>query len=103
MEKLERIVAYCKASVTVTANDHTTSYQTVRKYMADDTCGSTILERACLSDEQGDIVQRCVDAGTVWEVQAYDRTPIGFFITIGSTLDEACSVMLVALGIEAQS
>ena len=99
--KLERIVAHCKSTVTVTANDHTVSYQTVSDYMTGDPYGNgTITEGACLRDFQEDIIERCIKAGVVWEVQAYDHGPGGSYTTIGSTMDEALDVMLEVLGLE---
>ena len=98
--KLERIAAHCKSSVHVTANDHTTGYQSVAKYMAEDYGSGTIIDRASLADAQHDIVERCVKAGTIWEVQAYDRTPVGSYSTIGATMDEALDVMLEVLELE---
>lgn len=100
--KLERIVSHCKSSVTVTANDHTVSYQSVAECLSD-SYGKSIIENASLSDSQADIVERCIKAGIVWEVQAYDQTPIGSYTTIGATMDEALDVMLEVLGLEDKS
>ncbi len=96
--KLERIVAHCKASVTVTANEHTVNYRTVKEHM-DDFYGEPITQAGCISDSQTDVVERCIKAGVVWEVQAYPSTPIGSYTTIGSTMDEALDVMLEVLGL----
>lgn len=99
--KLERIASHCKSSVHVTANDHTTGYETVESFFKNPRPnGDTFDDVYSLVDSQHDIAQRCIATDEIWEVQAYDRTPIGSFTTIGATLDEALDVMLVVLGLE---
>jgi hypothetical protein len=60
------------------------NYESIREY----------LERH--NTEEG-VIKACEAVGVVWEVQAYDNTPVGAYYAVGTTLDEVCDEILEAL------
>ena len=94
LDGLQSILNHCKGSVHVTANDHTTGYETVSKYFEN---------RARVGEEFDDddkaAIARCIAADAVLEIQAYPDTPIGSYVCFDATLGKAVATMLVALGL----
>ena len=79
MTKLEELAKICKCSVWVTINEHTSNYETIEEYLRGDRFSSLTS-----ADKQA-----IIDAGTIVEVQAYPRTPIGFILSVHHDLDTA--------------
>lgn len=64
---------------TISFNEHAVYYRTIEDYLE---------ELSGLADIPDDMLKRCISAGTVWELQVYPNTPVGFNLYVGSTLDE---------------
>jgi hypothetical protein len=66
--------------------DHACNYMTAKQW----------IEEAApddFSDCPPEVVQAMKDANTIWRVQIYPDTPIGFYAAHGSTLDEAVAAI----------
>lgn len=80
LEKLQAIIDHCKCEVSLDVRPNETMYQTVEKYFEcqfqDDADDSDKFEMAA-----------CIEAGAIYVLQAYPRTPIGFYVAHGPTLE----------------
>lgn len=72
----DEIVKRCKASVTLTVNDHRTEYINVQQYLERD------------EDVTPEDLRRMIEAGTIYELQFYPDTPVGFYRVYGISFDE---------------
>lgn len=79
-----------KASLHLTHNDHTTSYQTVTEWWK--------FQIECCNADVDDWVNpeqlaKAIETNEVWELQWYPDTPVGFIVRYACDLDvllEAC-------------
>ena len=86
--KLKEIMSLCKASVTVTINDHKGVYQSVEEYLS---FGDT------LEDIDPAVLKEMIKRDTIITVQAYPHTPIGFYKVWHYDLDVALHEILEVL------
>lgn len=88
-EKIDRLVSLCKASVSITFNDHTTNYQTVSKELQQNFGGR-------YSGIDSDVKDEMIKRNTMVEVQFYPDTPVGFYMVahydLDAALDEAIKI-----------
>lgn len=85
MDKLIKLVSLCKASVSVTVNDHKDYYMSVEDYLKD---------RAESNEVERSIIQKMIELDTVVCIQFYPRTPIGFHIIWHYDIDMAMDIAL---------
>jgi hypothetical protein len=85
MEKLNELISLCKASVTITINNHKDGYQTVLEHI------DSIGVKKYISE---DVLNKMVNKDTVIELQAYPDTPIGSYTIYDYDVDKAVESML---------
>lgn len=93
MNELKQLLAKCKASVTITANNHRDYYQSVEEYLK---------KRAMLEGIEGDFIEEIgvevfeemKASDTVIEVRAYPDSPISFFEVFHHDIEEALRIAL---------
>lgn len=75
MKKLNELKDKCKASVTITINQHKDYLQTVQQYFDD------LLRRKEIDEEdlEPNIVLKMIDTDTIIDIQFYPNTPVGFY------------------------
>lgn len=91
MNDFEKIVSLCKSSVHLTVNDHLSVYKTVEDYLLD-----------CFSQEipyikESGMFDKMVNNNTIWLLQFYPLTPIGFDFSWGTSFKEVCDGALQIL------
>jgi len=88
MEQLKELQSLCKASITLTINDHKDGYQTVKEYFEDVNYmgGDTEIGQ--------DIMDKMVETDTIVQIQAYPDTPVGFYSVYHYDIDKALDIML---------
>lgn len=90
IEKLNKLVSKCKGSVTITYNDHTTNYQTIKQHIEEDFCNN-------YEDLDPSIKDEIIRRNQIVEIQFYPDTPIGsYFIAhydLEMALNEALSIL----------
>jgi hypothetical protein len=74
MKQLEEIVALCRGEVSLTANPHRSMHQSAAEYLEKD----PVTPEALAEVEAG---------GTLWALQFYPFTPIGFHVLHDSRLE----------------
>ncbi len=74
MEKLNELVSICKGEVIITVNEHRSNYETPEEYLH------------WRKIEVDDI--DAINAGNLYVVQAYPKTPVGFVVVAGADLDK---------------
>lgn len=67
-------------SLTIQHNEHKNCYVTIQHYFTH----YPHLEDADLSEKN-----RCIEQDSIWEIQWYPNTPIGFYHVFASTLEKA--------------
>ena len=80
MEKLKEIINICKASVTISINDHKDLYTSVENYMKDEKATFEISER---------VLNEMVEKDTIVRIQCYPNTPVGFFVVFHHDIEAA--------------
>lgn len=87
MSNLKRLIDLCKASVSVTINEHRNYYQTVEQYLEEDD----------IEDVDQEVINKMVELDTIVELQCYPRTPIGFHLIhhydVDQAIDSAISII----------
>jgi hypothetical protein len=79
LEKFQAIIDHCKCEVSLEVRPNETMYQTVEAYFDDHFQGE--------GDESDKFeMAACIEAGVIYVMQAYPRTPIGFYVTHGPSL-----------------
>lgn len=67
----------------ITHNEHEACYRKIEDYFKE----SPIFENADAKE-----IQECIQNNSIWEIQWYPRTPIGFNHVFASTLEKALSL-----------
>lgn len=86
--QLQELFDLCKCSVRITKDQHKSYYEPLGDYLA------KRLERGDITEEE---YWDMVKADTVYEVQAYPDTPIGFHRAYSANLDEAVAGVVEAI------
>ena len=84
MEKFKELVKHCKCSVSITVNDHKDVYQTVQEY----------LDTENYPDIEQDVLDEMIKRDTIVLLQAYPKTPIGFYRVYHYDIEKAVDLML---------
>ena len=88
MDKLIELISRCKCEVTVTANEHRTSYVKLEEWLADS-------EKHGGLEINPSIRQKMVETDTMINIQFYPDTPVGFYdiyhYDLDAALDQALS------------
>jgi len=84
MKKLKELVALCKCSVTVSINDHKDYYETVKEHISEEE----------VEDIDKDVFDKMIEKDTIVHVQAYTRTPVGFYVIYHYDIDKAINQMI---------
>lgn len=88
---LTDIFALCEGEVSITYNAHKSMYQTVGQYLND-------LSVSGLGfDLDSDVLKKMLELNQMVSIQAYQRTPIGFYLTYHWDLEMAAQEMLATL------
>ena len=66
-------------SLNISHNEFNSYYETIEEYV----------KRPHFEDIDENIIEDCVKANSLWEIQLYPETPISFFYTIGKTFEDA--------------
>lgn len=94
MTKLERLAAACNGSVSLEANPHRDYYKSVREWFAHGMDHHRPDDEGPPHEEMA-----AVEAGaTLWHLQWYPHTPIGFNRLFGSNLDRMLDAALKDMG-----
>lgn len=88
-QKIQVLVAGCKAGVTISFNDHRTIYSSVTDYLSDGLKN--------FDDVSPELAQEMDRLDTIVEVHFYPRTPVGFYQVHDVSLDKALDKALEAL------
>lgn len=90
MEKLKELFELCEASVTISHNEHKNLYETVDYFLHD-------RERISDTELDADIRKIMIEKDQTVIVQAYPKTPIGFYVVYHWDLESAIDEMLDAV------
>ena len=66
-------------SLYISHNEFNSYYETIEEY----------INRPQFDDIDKNLIEDCVKANSLWEIQIYPETPVSFFYVIGKTLDDA--------------
>lgn len=91
MEKLKELITKCKASVTITINDHRNYYETVEDKFKSEP------DEGFRDDIEDEVFNEMVRTDTVIEIQFYPNTPIGFYRVYHYDIEKAIEQSLVVL------
>lgn len=86
MEKFKELVSLCKAGVSISVNCHKDYYESVEQYVDQD-----------VKDINKDVFDEMVKRDTIVKVQAYPKTPIGFYDIYHYDIDKAVDIALHAV------
>lgn len=92
MEKLQRLIARCKAGVYLTVNEHRDNYQNTEQYLAG------LAKYECPPQIRAEVRAGILRTDTSVDLVAYPDTPIGSYQIIHYDLDAALTEMLEAIG-----
>lgn len=83
---LEDVIRKCVCSVTLTVKQHMDYYQKFEEYL---------WELSLSNDEMPkELRARIIELGYVYELQFYPNTPVSFFRTYGTSVDECVTKAL---------
>lgn len=90
---LTQLFARCRCEVSVTVNEHRNYYESVADF----------LTARSIDDIDADVRAEMIARDTIVQVQAYSRTPVGFFVAFHWNLTVALRNVLDAVINEAAS
>lgn len=101
MNKLNKLMSMCKASVTVSINDHKGCYITAEQCLYEraemQSCKSLYNDMIAYHDITEDVANNIIDSNNLVCVQFYPRTPVSFYCVIHhdleAAIDEAISIL----------
>lgn len=85
LSKIRLLQELCEFSLTIEVNNHKDYFQSVSEYMS---------ESDKMEDLNTTIYNNMVSTNTIVEIQAYPRTPNGFYKTFHYDLDKAIDEMI---------
>lgn len=80
---LKKLIAYCKASISLSINEHRDAYECVEDYLR------TSMQDDMTGEIKPDVLQKMIELDTCIELQFYPLTPIGFYMVYHFDVDEA--------------
>ena len=84
MNKFKELVSLCRASITISVNDHKDYYESIELYISE----------VDKEDIEKEVFEEMVKRDTLVIVQAYAKTPIGFIIVYHYDIDKAVEIAL---------
>jgi len=93
MNKLKELLSKCKASVSITVNQHRDYYQSVKEYIEE----QVQLDEDLIEDIGLDVYKEMQKTNTIIEIHAYPDTPIGSYRVIHYDVDKAIDIMLTCV------
>ncbi len=88
---MKELITKCKASVTISVNEHRNCYETVREKF---NSGPDADFREEIDE---DVFNKMVETDTIIEIQFYPNTPVGFYrvyhYDIEKAIDQALSIL----------
>jgi len=90
MNKLKELLSKCKASVSITVNQHRNYYQSVKDYIEE----QALIDEELIDEIGKEVYEEMKKTNTIIEIQAYPYTPIGSNRTFHYDIDKAVDVML---------
>ena len=90
MTKLKELISLCKASVTISTNNHKDNYQTIDDYVND----LIFINEDIISEIGNDVYEKMIELDTIIVIYAYPLTPIGSYIIYHYDVDEAIDIAL---------
>ena len=90
MNELKELLSKCKASVSITVNQHRDYYQSVKDYIEE----QAQLDEDLIEEIGLDVYEEMQKTNTVIEIQAYPDTPIGSYRILHYDIDKAVRIML---------
>lgn len=95
MDKLKELLSKCKASVSITINEHRDYYQSVEKHIEEQALMDACISIKGFIDEIGkEVYEEMKKTNTIIEIQAYPDTPIGSYRLFHYDIDKAIDIML---------
>lgn len=76
-----------RCAVYLEHNDFAASYRTAKQELEEDVLGT-------YSDVLDEIRAKMIEANSIWSLQIYPNTPVGFNIYHGSTLDDVIELAM---------
>lgn len=89
-ELIEKLVSMCKGSVSITFNNNTTNYETIKECLESDFTG-------LYKNIDPEVKERMIELNRMVEVHPYPDTPIGFYHIVHYDLDEALKQAIEAI------
>lgn len=90
MNELKELLSKCKASVSITVNQHRDYYQSVKDYIEE----QAQLDEDLIEEIGLDVYEEMQKTNTVIEIEAYPDTPIGSYRILHYDIDKAVRIML---------
>ena len=75
MDKLKELISLCRASITISVNDHKDNYESVSKYMAN----MVLLDDELIEYIGEDVFAEMIKRDTIVYVIAYPRSSVGSY------------------------
>ena len=82
MNNYEWLASQKTNSLHLTYNDHACNYVTAKEWIEDHSCNV-----GDFKDTPSELIQQMKDTNTIWRLQIYPRTPSGFYLWYGPTMD----------------
>ena len=82
VDKLKKLMALCKCSVSLEVNKHRDYYETAEQNIKE-----MYSTRECPPEIADDVKKKMIETDTIIELQFYPRTPIGFYVMWHYDLD----------------
>jgi len=79
---MKKIINKCKCSISLGINKHRDYYETAEQYV------NNINGRNDREEIEDELKYRMIDTDTIYELQFYPDTPVGFYVVYGTSLDE---------------
>lgn len=87
-EKIKWLLDRCKASISISVNDHKDNYESVLECLADEIAEGEI---------DKDILDEMVKRSTIVYVHAYPATPVGFYDCHHYDLEAAIDIIIESI------
>jgi len=89
VKKLIKLAEMCECEVVAGHNQHKNYYETAEHYLNDPM--NLNRKEDCVDYD------KMIETDSIWWVQAYPSTPIGFYMVYASNLDDACQALIDTL------
>ncbi len=90
MNELKELLSKCKASVSITVNQHRDYYQSVEDYIEK----QAFIDEGLIEEIGLDVYEEMQKTDTVIEIQAYPETPIGSYRVMHYDINKAVRIIL---------